>query len=1153
MHLEEAEHLLNELRGGRVNAADLSGEQFQAVIFHKLIEQCGGEREFEYELVDNYRGAVDFVVREKPHRVSQFHTEDLVHVFECKYYKRTLELSTVAKLLVIGVRFQPTSLNIVSGTSLQPQVYEYARLLFNGLGNDASMFRRTFFRHYRASDLLELEIDCDDAVEDLFAAAGKAGKEKIADLSWELSELRPFSERIVAASNRRNDAVTLDGRWSYRLRMSWLTAGRPESLKCWLEGLPGEISQHPIKMDITALDGGQHYVRFAQMIDPRQLERPVDAHLALHVTYATRSHHVSTIPVSVTPPPKDTELHQDLRRREADEYAGLLQQREAPRLLLLGGEAGVGKTHLCESIAERVRLTGEFDINRFSTDPGSETTLLHTMLTTVCTPAAARSGGMDEWRELAASLLNALSPVPESSVAGQSQAEPMEVLIPVLAELLVRAGPRLLVLRDAHLLTESAAGELGTLIGRLDDLGWGDVYCIVEHRTSERGNNPHWADLESKLRARVNGCLQQHLKSLSVGEVNDFLDSLFVHITPELKSAIWDMCGGVPLYLFSILDLLHSEGAIRYLGDRGWVIESPSTFTEPARTGRRADGVLEERLKAISWEGTTLPEEFERAPLVLVGLLAIAHEPVRVQKLCELANIDSEAYVSVRRTLIRHRIIRPSDEEWAFHFQHDLLRRAAVEVGRSNNPAQKLVERIIARITEGQPTATDLELCADIATWMGFDEDAARSLNAAYERISKSENFTLIRRILSKLSKALEPAALNSPKSYTEYLDCRSALAWTTWNTGSLLEARAEYSRIVDDAMSGASTVIDATVAEAYAADAQRRVLGLNLGLSDIPAFIESAERALELNGHPIVFNSIMNRLILYCAGFSHVAFGLELSKLTLEVFGDPEVESSGAVICSDIGALFRAAAPHEALTLYRRGVELAAGARQRIHNELDVLITEVMLGVRQLRPEEFAAWRQRLIDNGLRSMLSRFDTFRAAVSLSEGQVKLAQKLYRHVETSAAVYRYGARRLDVWNDRMIAALMAGDIEEAYRLQVMIIAGLEGLVEQRSLGFGRIQALRPAIERQMKRFSHLAPLDLELPNTRPAYSGVFVHIWLNLEKLAGVRHGMKQPAADKLAHLWPSDIDRSAAMTAFLNQPRSRVVEYDGVNLILCAQ
>lgn len=1153
MHLKEAERLLNELRSGSINAADLSGEQFQAIIFHKLIEQCGGQDEFDYELVDNYRGAVDFVVREKPRRVSQFHTEDPVHVFECKYYKRTLELSTVAKLLVVGVRFQPTSLNIVSGTSLQPQVYEYARLLFNGLGNDAVMFQRTFFRHYRASDLLELEIDCDDSIEDIFTALGKSGKERIADISWELTELRPFSEKIIAASNKRNSAVTLDGRWSYRLRMSWFTADRPERLKCWLEGLPGEASLHPTQTEVTVIDGGRHYVRFTQMIDPRQLENRVDGHLALHVTYASQSHHVFTIPVSAIPPPADTGLHQDLRHKEADKFAGLLLQREAPRLLLLGGEAGVGKTHLCEGIAERLQLTGEFDVNRFSADPDSETTLLHTILTTVCTPAAARSGSTDEWQELAANLLNALSPVPETAGSHQPQAGPMEVLIPVLAELLVRTGPRLLVLRDAHLLSESTASEFGTLIGRLDDLGWGDVYCIVEHRTSGPGKNPHWADLESKLRARVNGCLQRHLEPLSVSEVNDFLDSLFVHITPELKSAMWNMCGGVPLYLFSVLDLLYSEGAIKYQGGKRWMIESPSAFTAPARTGRRADGVLEERLKAISWEDTTLPVGFESSPLVLVGLLAICHEPARVQRLCEFANIDSEAYLSIRRTLMRHNIIRPSGDEWAFNFQHDLLRRAAIEVGRNNDPAQKLVERILTRVSEGQPAATDLELCADLAAWMGFHEDAARALNAAFERVRKSENFTLIRRILGKLGEALEPAAFSSSKSYTDYLDCRSALAWTTWNTGSLIEARAEYSRIASDAMSVAGTVIDATVAEAYAADAQRRVLGINLGLSDIPNFIESAERALGLNGHPIVFNSIMNRLILYCAGFSHVDFGLELSELTLEVFGDPETESSGAVICSDIGALFRTAAPHDALALYHRGVELAAGSRQLIHNELDVLITEVLLGVRQPRHEELAAWRQRLIDNGLRSMLSRFDTFCAAVALLEGRIGQAQKLYQHVETSAAVYRYGAKRLDVWNDRMIAALVGGDLDEAYRLQAMIMTGLTGLLEQRSLTFSRLRALRPAIERQKKRFSHLPSLDLKLPSIRPAYSGVFIHALLNLETLAGVRDGMEQPAASKVAELWPSDLDHSSAMTAFLDQPPSRVVEYGGVKLVLCAQ
>jgi hypothetical protein len=1153
MHPNEAKHLLDALRSGSINAADLSGEQFQAIIFHKLIEQCGRQHEFEYELMDNYRGAVDFVVREKPRAISQFQTEDPVHVFECKHYGRTLELSTVAKLLVVGVRFQPTSLNIVSGTSLQPQVYEYARLLFSGLGNDTAMFRRTFFHHYRASELLDLEIECDDSIEDIVKALGKVGKERISDISWELTELRPFSEQIVAASYKRNNAITLNGRWNYRLKMTLFTVGHPKQLRCWIEGLPSEIRQYPPKIEVTALDEKRHYVRFAQIIDPRSLEKTVEGYIALHVTYASLSHHVCTVPVTAIPPSNYAELYPDLRQKATDEFADSLQRREAPRLLLLGGEAGVGKTHLCESIAVRLQLTGEFDINRFSADPDSETTLLHTMLITVCTPAAARSGNTDEWQELATSLLNALSPVAETDVSRQPHAEPVEVLIPVLAELLIRAGPRLLMLRDAHLLTEAAAREFGTLVGRLDDLGWGDVYCIVEYRTSEEESNTHWTKLESKLRARVNGCLQRHLEPLSVSQLNNFLDSLFVHITPELKNAIWSVSGGVPLYLFSVLDLLKSEGAIKSVDVNHLTIQAPSAFLELARTRRRADGVLEERLKAISWEGTTLPEEFKNTPLVLVGLLAISHEPGRVERLCQFANIDSETYRSVRRTLMRHNIIRASGDGWDFNFQHDLLRRVAIEVGKNNDSAQRVVERILASLGEGQPTAIDLELCADLATWMGFREDATRALNAAFERLRKSENFILIRRILSKLCEGLEPGAFSSPKSYGEYLASRSALAWATWNTGSLIEARAEYSRIVADALSNANTVIDPTVAEAYAADAQRRVLGINLALNDIPGFIESAQRALELNGHPIVFNSIMNRLILYCARFGHVDFGLELSESILQVFGDIEPESSGAVICSDIGALFRAAAPQSALSLYRHGVQLATDSRQQIHNELDVLITEVMLGLRQPQPEELADWRRKLIVNGLRTMLSRFDTFCASLALLEGRIEQALKLYQHVETSVAVYRPGDQRLDLWNDRMIATLVAGDLDEAHSLQSLIMAKMLRLLEERRLAFSRLQALMPAIEHQKKRFSHLAPLELNLPSSRPAYSGLFVHILLNLESLAQMNEGLKHPPLSRVAELWPPDIDHSSAIEVFLKQPPSSVVEIDGVKLVLCAQ
>src|SRR5450755_409290 len=114
MSLEAPELLLERLRLGELRPADLTGEQFQAILFHKLVEAYRKQCRFDYELLDDYHGAVDFVVREKAQQTSPFHAGDPVHMFECKYYKRTLELSTIAKLLVVGVRFQPSSLNVVS-------------------------------------------------------------------------------------------------------------------------------------------------------------------------------------------------------------------------------------------------------------------------------------------------------------------------------------------------------------------------------------------------------------------------------------------------------------------------------------------------------------------------------------------------------------------------------------------------------------------------------------------------------------------------------------------------------------------------------------------------------------------------------------------------------------------------------------------------------------------------------------------------------------------------------------------------------------------------------------------------------------------------------------------------------------------------------
>ena len=1154
MNTNEAEHLLNQLRSSRIRPDELTGEQFQAIVFHKLIKRCGGDAGFEYELLDDYHGAVDFVVREISSQSSQFQVENPVHMFECKHYGRPLELSTVAKLLVIGVRFQPTSLNIVSGTRLQPQVYEYARFLFNGLGNDAAMFRRTFFRHFKTDDLLDWKIEI--AGSGLIASPPDEFKrERIADVSWEIVEFRPFSQKIIAASNKNIGRAVLDNRWSYRLMASLFTDYHPDQLKIWIDGLPDVARTRPSELEIFNLDGKRHLVRFAQMIVPRALEKSLESHLELHVTYATRSHKVLTVPVAAAPSLDSQTSFPDLRASEARKFSEQLQNKAAPRVLFLGGGAGVGKTHLCESVAANLRLSGEYEINRFSSDSYGETTLLRNMFVTVCTPATARydsTGG--EWQELASSILKALSPMPEIASSGDSEMDSVEILIPAFAELLVRTGPRLVVLRDAHLFSEKAAREIFALISRLDDLGWGDVYLIIEYRTPESKDNAHWQKFESEVRSRVNESVERQLKPLTQPSVYNFLDLVFTDITAELKNSVWKMSDGVPLYLFSIFDVLEREEAIKSLENGRWSIEAPSSFHRLTNTGMRADEVLKKRLKSISWERVKLPKRFQDSPLVFVALLAVAREPARVEKLCELCGVNSEEYSSIRRNLLRHHIIRQDINEWAVDFQHDLLRNIAIETGRDVESAPANVEEILSVFLERRKTASDFELFADLAAWVGFREDAIQALNAAFELVRASENFTLIHRILFSLCQNLEPDAFASTRNYIRYLASRSALAWATWNIGSLTEARDEFSRVAADAVAGVDSVIEQIAAESYAADAERRVLGINLELENVPAFVESAERCVKLKSETVVFNSILNRLILYCARFSHPALGIELSRLALQAFGDSEPESSGAVICSDIGELFRAVSPQDALALYRRGVQLAFGARQRIYNELDVLIAEAVITGRLPQMEELDEWHLRLTDNGLRSMHSRLNLFRASVELRSGRIETAQNLYKHLETSVSVYKHEYFRLAIWNDSMVAALLKEDFKESQRLQQLIVTRIQQLLQDRQPALASIRSLVPAIKSRIERTrSYLIPLDVDIPSLKPAYSGIFPQILLNLENLSEVRGAIDKTTLRKAQEILPTDIDRSQSLKAFSNVSSKTGIDFRSVKLALCAQ
>ena len=1148
MHSDDTESLLDDLRSGRIAVSDLSGEQFQRLIFCKLLNLCRRSSSYEYDVIDNYHGAVDFVVRERPLFASPFLAECATHVFECKHYRRTLELSTVAKLLVFGVRFQPASLNIVSCTNLQPQVYDYARVLFSGLGNQSAMFKGTLFRHYRTSELLDLELGPEYNQQNKAELHLTDGEN--VELFWEISECQPFSERIVADSQGCKSFLVLRNSF-YRLTISVYTLHPPDQYKLWLDDLPSGVIVSECPAVIAILGDKKTHLKQVYMLDFSRLTGPATSSIAIHLSYKSQRHRVLTASFSLSSHSPRSSLV-NLRRAETEDFAEKLTQREAVRLLLLGGMAGVGKTFFCEAIATKLRWTTNFIVNRFSVDSNSGHNLLWMMLVTICTPAQSLLGGEESWLALASTIVKALSPIEENIsqdyTSGQANAQ---VIVPVLAEFLIRSGPRLLIFPDAHLLSESEARGLYALIIRLDDLGWGDIYCVIEHRTPFLNNA--WNTLESKLRSRVNASSSRQLEPLTAKQLDEFLRSFFVHIDAELKEIIWTKCGGVPLYLDSLLDLLKKQGAIRR-GEAGrWDITTPSEFEKSSLTYRRADGVLEERLRSISWEVPELPDGISGSPLSLVAMIAIANDDARVRCLVQLLTMKPSVLQSIRRILIVNGVIRDAGNNLRFDFQHDLLRQAAIRIGREQECPLAFVERAIGRAQRSDCSALELELVGDIASWAGLRVDSINALNAAFERLARSDDFIVLGRILKKLCTGLEPNSLSSPKNYASYFSARSALAWVTWNSGSQVEARNQYSNLVEDVLNEDYPGRDLVTTEAWAADAQRRILGIDLELQDVPQFLGSAKSALALHGDSIAFHSIVNRLILYCAEFCHIPFGLYLSRLTLRIFGDSKPESSGAVICSDIGRLFRMALPDEALVLYRKGVELACERRQRLHNTMDVLATELLLGRRELTQEEIQSWRTQLTESGLRRMLLRFDLFCASMAIRSGRAGHARRVFRHLETTITIYRYENCWLPMWNDGLIASLLDGDRDEAENLASLILERLERLLVERQRAMEKLFELRSAIEVHKARFLHLGPLNINMPREAPAYSGTILQIVLNMLSLSKVMDGRLGKKLMGAADLWPADVDLTKAMAAFSLQPKEGLIEYKGQIFATCLQ
>lgn len=184
--------LLDDSGHGRMDVSGLGGLQYQKLVFGKLVDTLFENRNvLTIENCD--KGPVDYIV----HEVSGggMLAKNRKHYFECKNYGRSLELDSVAKIMVVAVAEQPDSVHVVSRTGLQPQIVSYASRLFDIGDCGSPIFRSIAFHHWQTDHLLNFQASILDEV-----ASGSGEEPKLAPLWW-MTECAAFSETEIASSS----------------------------------------------------------------------------------------------------------------------------------------------------------------------------------------------------------------------------------------------------------------------------------------------------------------------------------------------------------------------------------------------------------------------------------------------------------------------------------------------------------------------------------------------------------------------------------------------------------------------------------------------------------------------------------------------------------------------------------------------------------------------------------------------------------------------------------------------------------------------------------------------------------------------------------------------------------------------------------------
>lgn len=1028
---------LEALQSGAISLDDLDSDAFEDLVV-EIVRTTYGHFGESASITRDRRYDVDIVIRES--RSGPLHAGEELHFIEVKCYGKSLSLDTAAKAYCAALRYHPRTLTIACKSAMQPQPLDYGRALFG----DGRVTRLFVLNLRHALDLRALEPVLGESQSDVRPPLFRLH-------SWQIWRNTTFTAKLIATSDSAPPVLIAAGEATYELvvvtaRPNWET--NPE-FYLLLEG--GD------RLSPEQVESFGEVTRIGFSLAPEVLSRcPGPAEL-------TAGDGLRLTSETIRLPCFEVEAMQtilpDLRRDISDYWGGRLMEGDGPRVLLLHGEGGIGKTYLCERIAASLNKRFGTRCAHISVDSAtSDLTFFRLIISVLFPPNIDRSQGSVFEQEAIRSLLHSLDATSdiESEAAADALATgkiarvDLSAQITLAAKLLTsRSFPVAIFLSNCQHLTPELILGLRAFLVALDQFGWNNCRVVCEYRDQSGGANTHLREfVETILANRIGNAAIFEIVGIEPSTMLETAKALFPGAeNRSVASALMKKTAGNPFLLENLLRHYRDTGVIARKESGAYAILDHARFNAiESHVSESVQYLLAERLRYLDSVLEAATGEADLGSRIL-GLAALMGPSVDA-RVWQAAGLEGVAARKIQDTFEAHGVLTRSLDDGSPGFSHELMRVACRERLSQISSGTRTVEAALRHIDGDEPP--DFELRGRLHVFLHNEREAMNEFNRGYELAAHGDqDFSMQKRCLAGISHLYGQRRSLSDRDRLMYVEVLSNLGWAERNSGSSLHAAGVYRQalgLIEQAESGSDIWSPAVTLERTAA-LTHALLGLSLSTLEIRGAGGWALSAIKSTQDMTRLGKILNRLIRLCNMLGYADAGVSAAKLASKfstASRDPEVL---AVLCTDIGDLYLHAEPEVSKALRDRGLTEANERRQQLHNEVCVAVSDVYARSKWAPEESISQTLSAARAVGVRNVVARLSLYRVAKACAEGAMGLGRLYF--LEAAQVALLSG----DLWlealanNNLAVVSWREGDEHRGNAEAGRVLAAVERIVRE----------------------------------------------------------------------------------------------------------